>query len=119
MRILANENFPSNAIAALAAAGHDVASVRLGAPGASDEDVLAWAVREQRVLLTFDKDFGELAFRSKLPAKSGVILFRITPISPPYIAQVAVQALASQTNWAGHFSVVEDNRIRMTPLIQE
>jgi predicted nuclease of predicted toxin-antitoxin system len=54
MRFLANENFPEDAIAALDAAGHDVVSVRVGAPGASDEDVLAWAVREQRVLLTFD-----------------------------------------------------------------
>jgi predicted nuclease of predicted toxin-antitoxin system len=54
MRFLANENFPYDAIAALDAAGHDVVSVRFGAPGASDEDVLGWAVREQRVLLTFD-----------------------------------------------------------------
>src|SRR3972149_11391507 len=119
MRLLANENFPLDAVEALRADGHDVAWIREDSRGTSDDKILIRAQEENRIVLTFDKDFGELAFRSKLPAKSGVILFRITPISPQYIAQVAVQALASQTNWSGHFSVVEDKRIRMTPLIQE
>jgi predicted nuclease of predicted toxin-antitoxin system len=119
MRLLANENFPLDAVEALRAGGHDVAWIREDSRGTSDDKILVRAQKENRLVLTFDKDFGELAFRSKLPAQSGVILFRITPISPQYIAQVVVQALASQSNWAGHFSVVEDNRIRMTPLIQE
>lgn len=106
-----------DAVEALRADGHDVAWVREDSRGASDDKILLRAQEENRIVLTFDKDFGELAFRSKLQAQSGVILFRISPISPQYIAQVAVQAIASQTNWAGHFSVIEDNRIRMTPLI--
>lgn len=61
MRFLANENFPGAAVAALEAAGNDVVWVRTAAPGSSDPEVLAWAAREQRVLITFDKDFGELA----------------------------------------------------------
>lgn len=117
MRLLANENFPLDAVEALRADGHDVAWIREDSRGISDDKVLLRAQQENRIVVTFDKDFGELAFRSKLPAQSGVILFRITPKSSQYIAQVAVQALASQTDWAGHFSVVEDNRIRMTPLI--
>jgi predicted nuclease of predicted toxin-antitoxin system len=75
MRFLANENFPGAAIAALDAAGHEVLSVRLVAPGASDANVLEWAVREQRILLTFDKDFGELARASGVPATCGIVLF--------------------------------------------
>jgi predicted nuclease of predicted toxin-antitoxin system len=43
----------------------------------TDSDVLAWAVREGRILLTFDKDFGELARNAALPASCGVILFRV------------------------------------------
>ena len=66
MRFLADENCPRAAVAALEVAGHDVAWVRLAAPGA-DADVLAAAARKGRVLLTFDKDFGELAARSALP----------------------------------------------------
>lgn len=116
MRLLANENFPLDAVEALRADGHDVAWIREDARESSDEQVLARAQQEGRILVTFDKDFGELAFRSKLPATGGVILFRITASSSRRIAQVAVQALASRTDWAGHFSVIEDQRIRMTPL---
>jgi predicted nuclease of predicted toxin-antitoxin system len=119
MRLLANENFPLDAVEALREDGHDVGWIREDSHGASDEKVLQRAQEENRIVITFDKDFGELAFRSKLPAQSGVILFRITPKSSQYIAQAAVQALASRDNWAGHFSVVEDNRIRMTSLSQE
>ena len=71
MRFLANENFPGTAVAALIAAGHDVVWVRNAAPGMSDPDVLAWAIRDERTLLTFDKDFGELARASALPSACG------------------------------------------------
>ncbi len=68
MLLLANENFPEAAVAALRARGHDVAWVRTEAPGRSDREVLEWAQRENQILITFDKDFGELAFHSRLPA---------------------------------------------------
>jgi len=116
MRLLANENFPGDAVTALREAGHDVAWVRTDAPGSNDQGVLARAQAEDRILVTFDKDFGELAFRTRLPATSGIILFRITSPSADAVARVAVQALASRADWAGHFAVVEDDRIRMTPL---
>ncbi|MDQ3004439.1 MAG: DUF5615 family PIN-like protein [Chloroflexota bacterium] len=116
MRLLANENFPLDAVEALRANGPDVVWVREDARGSNDEQVLARAQQEDRILVTFDKDFGELAFRTKLPSTSGVILFRISPISSQYISQVAVQAIASRADWAGHFSVIEDQRIRMTLL---
>ena len=116
MRYLANENIPEDAIAALDAAGHDVVSVRLGAPGASDEDVLAWAVREQRVLLTFDKDFGELARASGLPPTCGIVLFRLPMPKPSDVGNRLARLLASRSDWVGQFSVVEPGRIRMRPL---
>jgi predicted nuclease of predicted toxin-antitoxin system len=118
MNILANENFPQDAVVALRERGHDVTWVRTDAPGSSDGEVLAHAQSEDRVLITFDKDFGELAFRVRLPASSGIILFRISSPSSAHIAKVAVEVLESRMDWAGHFSVVEDNRIRMTPLPQ-
>lgn len=116
LRLLANENFPGDAVVALRQAGHDVIWVRTAAPGSSDPQVLAQAQVENRILLTFDKDFGELAFRSGLPATSGVILFRTSARSSEYVAQIAVAILSERANWAGHFSVIEDQRIRMTPL---
>ncbi|MEW6352582.1 MAG: DUF5615 family PIN-like protein [Thermodesulfobacteriota bacterium] len=116
MRLLANENFPGEAVAALRESGHDVLWVRTDSPGISAREVLARAQAENRILLTFDKDFGELAFRLGRPSTNGVILFRITPKSSGWIKDVAVSVLASRTDWAGHFSVVEEHRIRMTPL---
>ena len=116
MLLLANENFPRLAITELRAAGHDVASVREDSPGAEDAAVLQRAQVEGRVLITFDKDFGELAFRSRLPASSGVILWRISAPSAAHVAQAAVTVLASRTDWEGHFSVVDDHRVRMTAL---
>jgi len=116
MQILADENFPGDAVAALRARGHDVLWVRTDAPGLSDREVLARAQEQSRIVITFDKDFGELAFRFGLPVLSGVILFRLVPISAAAIARLTVAALATRTDWAGHFSVVEEDRIRMTLL---
>ena len=116
LRLLADENFPGPAVAALHARGHDVAWVRTDAPGSSDPQVLARANAEKRIVITFDKDFGELAFRAGLPASSGVVLFRITSTSSAQVAQVAVTVLESRADWAGYFSVVEPTRLRMTPL---
>ncbi len=116
MRFLANENFPGAAVVALAAAGHDIVWVRIAAPGASDPEVLAWAVREQRVLLTFDKDFGELAGSSALPSVCGVVLFRIPVPKPGDVGQRLAELIAGRDDWAGHFSVIQPGRVRMRRL---
>lgn len=116
MRFLANENFPGEAVDALRARGHDVAWVRADSPGSPDQDVLRRAAREERILITFDKDFGELAFRIRPPMPPGIILFRIVPRSSSHVTQVAVAVLESRDDWASHFSVVEEGRVRMTPL---
>jgi predicted nuclease of predicted toxin-antitoxin system len=116
VRLLANENFPGLAVEALRGRGHDVAWIRVDAPGSSDREVLARAASEGRLLITFDKDFGELAFRARLPAGAGIVLFRLAPSSPEAVARIAVAALENRSDWAGHFSVVEESRLRMTPL---
>jgi predicted nuclease of predicted toxin-antitoxin system len=72
-RFLANENIPLQLVEALEQAGCDVIWIRRSNPGASDPDILAQAAREQRVLLTFDKDFGELAKASPLPPKCSML----------------------------------------------
>jgi predicted nuclease of predicted toxin-antitoxin system len=92
MRLLANENFPSVAVEVLRSLGHDVLWVAENCPSVRDEYVLDLAVRESRVLLTQDKDFGELAFRRGLPATSGIVLLRLLPI-PSLVAEFARKAL--------------------------
>ena len=116
MRLLANENFPLDAVEALRRIGHDVVWIRTDSPGSRDKEILARAVTEKRILLTFDKDFGELAFRSNLPASCGVVLFRVTAPTSDSIARVVISAMQTDTEWTGNFSVVEANRIRVRPL---
>lgn len=116
MRFLANENFPGSAVAALERIGHDVVWIRTAAPGSSDGEVLAWAARDERILLTFDKDFGELARASALPAGCGVILVRIPMPKPHDVGQRLGKLITTRDDWAGHFSVIEPGRVRMRPL---
>ena len=116
LRILADEDVPGEAVTALREQGHDVAWMVTAAPGSGDPEVLLRAQAEARVLMTFDKDFGELAFRYGLPASSGVILFRVKTQSSARATALVIGAMQARSDWAGHFSVVEEDRIRMRPL---
>jgi predicted nuclease of predicted toxin-antitoxin system len=118
MRFLANENIAPTVIRKLRESGHDILSAKESMRGCGDADVLARAVAEGRVLVTFDKDFGELAFRSRLPATCGVVLFRITPHGRQQDTNLVFQALQSRYDWAGAFWTVTDQRIRRRPLPQ-
>lgn len=116
LRVLANENFPGDAVAELRRRGHDVAWIRVDSPGVDDLAVLSRAVAESRLLVTFDKDFGELVFRRGREASVGVVLFRIALPTPTSVVRRIVHALESREDWPGMFSVVDDSRIRMVPL---
>lgn len=116
MKFVADENFPRNALRRLRQAGFDVASIAETSPGLPDTAVLAFASTEGRTLLTLDKDFGDLAFRQGVLAACGVILFRTGSLTPTESADLAIAALQSGVSWAGHFCVVSDGRIRVTPL---
>ena len=116
MRLLADENFPLDSVLALRASGFDVAWIRTDAAGSKDPDVLRRAISEDRVLLTFDKDFGDLAFQYGLPAECGIVLFRLQASSSAALAEMVVKAIRSRSDWSGNFGVVEPGRIRMRPL---
>ena len=116
MQFLANENFPLDAVTALREKGYDVVWIRTDAPGSKDPDILQRAVNENRVPLTFDKDFGELAFQFGLPATCGIVLFRLQATTSAILAGMVVAAIESRTDWAGKFSVVDFGRIRVRPL---
>jgi predicted nuclease of predicted toxin-antitoxin system len=116
MRLLANENFPLVAVNSLRHAVHDVLWARTDMPGDADTQILQRAQDEQRLVVTFDKDFGELAFRFGLPAMCGVLLFRFALLSPDHVRKRVVQAIESRGSWAGCFAVIEEDRIRVRPL---
>ena len=77
MKFLLDEGVPFRLAAYLQGQGHDVAAVGRDHPHAlAGRDVLAIARAEQRIIITNDKDFGDLVFRDRLP-HTGVILFRL------------------------------------------
>jgi len=118
MKLMMNENISGTVIRALRQRGHDVRSVKESMRAAPDEEVLRRAQIEQRVVVTHDKGFGELAFRFRLPASCGVILLRLSGVDPESDNRRVLDALEARADWAGHFSVVTEDRTRMRPLPQ-
>lgn len=116
MQMIVNENVTRTVIDELRQRGHDVLSVKESMRGEGDDVILARAKAEQRLVVTHDKDFGELAFRFRLPATCGIVLFRLSGSEPAADNQRILDVLEGRTDWAGHFSVVTNDRVRMRPL---
>ena len=92
--------------------GHDVQAVRDHDPRMSDTDILAWAVRDQSLVITMDKDFGELVYLSG-QAHAGVLLLRLEGAKSQEKAN-AVEKVFTQfgDQLEGKFSVFQDGRLR-------
>lgn len=73
MRFLADESCDFNVVRALRAAGFDVLAVAEVIPRATDDRVIERTAAEDRILLTEDKDFGQLVYASAEPSP-GVVL---------------------------------------------
>jgi hypothetical protein len=116
LRFLCDENIPTQLAALLAAAGLDATVLGPEARGCTDQAILAIAVAERRILITLDKDFGELAAATALPTGCGVILLR-HPLHPLAVALSRIAArIGGRTDWPGHFAVLEPGRTRMRRL---
>ncbi len=87
-------------------AGYDVVFVGDWKPSASDEEVLQKANDDRRILITDDKDFGELVFRLEKPS-TGVILIR-TSTTNPAIRFHMLETLLKSTEVSGKFIVLKD-----------
>ncbi len=92
-------------------AGYDVLFVGDWKPSASDDEVLQKAKDDKRVLITDDKDFGELIFRLKKPS-SGVILIR-TSTTDSVIRYDHLEILLKYTDVNEKFIVLKDNAIKI------
>ena len=117
MRFLADENFPTASVRALRAEGHDVAAVGESASGADDSTVLQIAREQQRVLITFDRDFGVLVFGDGIAAPAGVVFLRFQPEGPEEPARVMLALVSDAVvNLIGMFTVVDREKIRQRTL---
>ncbi|MFX8207331.1 DUF5615 family PIN-like protein, partial [Acinetobacter baumannii] len=79
MRFLCDHNIGSVISRALIAAGHDVERAVHVMPDASDAAILAHAVETDRILVTCDRDFGELVFKHGRPPPPAIIYIRFEP----------------------------------------
>lgn len=116
LRFLVDESTGSGVAEWLRDAGHDVAMMPQSPVPTTDSDILDMAVQEDRIVVTNDKDFGELVFRSgKLHA--GIILFRLndeSAVNRVQMAKIVIERHGDQL--AGSFTVVTEKTIRLRPI---
>jgi predicted nuclease of predicted toxin-antitoxin system len=112
VRWLADECVAAPLVAFLRLGDHDVLYVAESAVGLSDADVISLALRERRLLLTEDKDFGDLVFRRERTVP-GVVLMRI---GPEKLELKTVRLAAAIERYGeelfGHYVVIEEGRFR-------
>lgn len=113
MRFLADESCDFAVVRALRAAGHDVMAIVEVSPRAEDEAIIDLAGREQRVLLTEDKDFGQLVY-TQARTSAGVILIRLPGNVRAALPKIIVDlANKNGERLIGRFVVVQPGRIRI------
>ena len=114
-RFLVDESTGQKVAEALRKEGFDVLSVIEDMRGADDIEIIQ-RVNEGRIIVTNDKDFGELIFRRRLASK-GVLLLRLEDESPENKIQVVMNVL---TKWRGkllgNFIVATERSIRRRPI---
>ncbi len=108
MRLLADENFPFPSVTFLAGKGYDIKAIAMENQSISDQAVLAIAISELRIILTFDKDFGALIFKRGYRPPERVIYLRLsdyTPITPGRL----VHALLTRPNFSSAYRLTTFN----------
>lgn len=113
IQFLADENVPKETVDLLKKQGLDIVSVADFASGASDSKVLDLANKEGRIVITFDKDFGQLVFKERRKIK-GLILLRFVPTSPQQIAKRIKQVLVAEISIENCVITVKKDSVRVT-----
>ena len=112
MRWLADECLSASLVKSLRAEGHDVFYVAEMAAGLRDIEVIALALQDGRLLLTEDKDFGELVVRFGHPVP-GLVLIRIDPAEPALRTMRLAAAIEQYGEGLfGRYLVIEDGKLR-------
>jgi predicted nuclease of predicted toxin-antitoxin system len=118
VRWLADECIAAALVARLRNVGDDVIYMAEEAAGSSDANVIKRAQAESRLLLTEDKGFGELIFRSEMPVP-GLVLLRIDPEKHAVKWDRLEAAIARyQEGLIGRYLVIEETRFRSRPLLR-
>jgi predicted nuclease of predicted toxin-antitoxin system len=116
VNFLADECCDALVVDGLRRDGFDVLYVKEIAPGSDDDTILQMALGQQRVLLTEDKDFGELVVRLKLPVY-GIVLLRMNPAdSGAKLARLRHLFRQDSDRLPGSFVVVDEKKARFRSL---
>ena len=116
LRFVADESCDFAAVRALRAEGFDVLSVAEDFAGADDERVIALGLQEGRILLTEDKDFGQLVFASGSESL-GVVLIRFPAGARPALGARMLHLVRTHGDrLPGSFVVIQPDRIRISAL---
>ena len=114
MNLLADESIDRPIVERLRRDGHDVLYVAEMEPSIDDDVVLERANERAALLLTGDKDFGELVFREGKLVAGGVVLIRLAGLSSGSKAGVVADAFREHgAEFAHRFSVIEPGRVRV------
>ena len=117
MRLIADESCDFGIVRGLRAAGHDVLSIAETLAGVDDEKVIELARSERRLLITEDKDFGQLVF-SAAKESSGVLLVRYPARARSSLVEAMLALLSERGDTLySCFVVIEPGRIRLSRLI--
>jgi predicted nuclease of predicted toxin-antitoxin system len=112
-KFLANENIPLATVFRLRKEGFDVSSVGLDAPSIADREVIQIAVDENRTIITFDRDYGELIYKYGFRSPAGVIYLRMQNYQPEEPAELLLKLLDNQNlEFVGLFTVADERSVR-------
>lgn len=115
MQFIVDESTGTAVVEYLRSVGHDVLAVAEAMPQADDLDILARAVSERRILITNDKDFGELVFRNGRP-HHGMVLLRLRDESSTNRVRVTKAVVEQFTDRLAHgFTVATERSVRFRP----
>lgn len=111
--LVADEGVDRSIVDALRASGHSVKYFAEAGSGSSDKEVLAAANEAQSLLLTCDKDFGELVYRQRLTS-SGVVLIRLDGLSAESKGNIVSQAMKDHVSeMQDAFTVISPGMLRI------
>lgn len=116
MKILADENMRRDLVVALRSLGHDVVWVAEAAPETPDPQVFEMAVKADRLLLTFDKDFNEIIYRQRRRGLRGLIQVRIDIPDNAAFMRAVMASWNLVPDWDGVTTVLLPGRFRQRPL---
>jgi predicted nuclease of predicted toxin-antitoxin system len=116
LKFVADESVDFQIVSRLRTDGHEVLYIAETHSGASDDSVLAQANLQSAVLLTADKDFGDLVFRQRL-ISSGILLLRIAGLSQDGKAAIVAEAISKHGSaMPGRFTVLTSTTLRIRHL---